>query len=102
MNRGLRRGLIVLLVLCVLFGTGYATIMWEGSSSRGEAPRLESVIAQWLLHRTVPASEQNRPNPLRAHLDAADVTAGRDLYRQKCEICHAYNGGGKSEIVAGQ
>jgi predicted CXXCH cytochrome family protein len=102
MNRGLRRGLIVLMVLFVLLGTAYAVIMWEGSSSRGEAPRLESIVAQWLLHRTVPANERDRSNPLRAHLDAADVTAGRDVYRQKCEICHAYNGSGKSEIVAGQ
>ena len=102
MNRRLRRSLIVLMVLFVLLGMAYAVVVWEGSSARGNAPRLESVVAQWLLNRTVPAAERNRPNPLRAHLDAADVTAGRDLYRQKCEICHAYNGGGKSEIVAGQ
>jgi mono/diheme cytochrome c family protein len=102
MNRGLRRGLIALAIVFILLGTAYAFIMWEGSSSRADAPRLESVVAQWLLNRTVPATERDRPNPLRAHPDAADVTAGRDLYRQKCEICHAYNGSGKSEIVAGQ
>jgi predicted CXXCH cytochrome family protein len=102
MNRESRRGLMILLALFVLLGVGYAVIMWEGSSSRGEAPRLESIVAQWLLNRTVPGNERDRPNPLRAHLDPADVTAGRDVYRQKCEICHAYNGSGKSEIVAGQ
>ena len=102
MTRGLRRGLIALAILFVLVGTAYAFIMWEGSSSRGDAPRLESTVAQWLLNQTVPTSERNRPNPLRVHLDSADVTAGRDVYLQKCEICHAYNGSGKSEIVAGQ
>ena len=102
MNRGLRRGFIALAIVFILLGTAYAFIMWEGSSSRGHAPRLESVVAQWLLNRTVPATERDRPNPLRVHPDAADVTAGRDVYRQKCEICHAYNGSGKSEIVAGQ
>ena len=30
--------------------------------------------------------------------DAADITAGRDLFRQKCEVCHAYDGSGKTEI----
>jgi predicted CXXCH cytochrome family protein len=102
MNRGLRRGLNALAIVFILLGMAYAFIIWEGSSSRGDAPRLESIVAQWLLSRTVPATERDRPNALRAHPDAADVTAGRDVYRQKCEICHAYNGSGKSEIVAGQ
>jgi mono/diheme cytochrome c family protein len=52
--------------------------------------------------RTVPAHERELPNPARARTDAADSDAGRDVYRQKCEICHAYNGGGKTEISAGQ
>jgi predicted CXXCH cytochrome family protein len=101
-NKGLRRSLIALGTLFVLLASAYALIMWEGSSSRGDAPRLESVVAQWLLNRTVPASERDLPNPLRAFPDAADVAAGRDVYRQKCEICHAYNGSGKSEIAAAQ
>ena len=102
MNRGLRLGIIAISALLVLTGALYAFIMWEGSSSRGNAPRLESVIAQWLLNRTVPARERDLSNPLRAHPDASDVAAGRDVYRQKCEICHAYNGSGKTEISAGQ
>ena len=102
MRRGLRLGIIAVSTLLVLIAAIYALIMWEGSSSRGNAPRLESVVAQWLLSRTVPAHERDRPNPLRAHPDSADVAAGRDIYRQKCEICHAYNGSGKTEISAGQ
>jgi predicted CXXCH cytochrome family protein len=102
LNRGLRRSLIGLMLLVVLLGTAYAAVMWEGSSSRGDAPWLENVVARWLLNRTVPTVERDRPNPLRVHHDAADIQAGRDLYRQKCEICHAYNGSGKSEIAAGQ
>jgi predicted CXXCH cytochrome family protein len=102
MNRGLRRGVIALGILIVLMGALYAFIIWEGSSSRDNAPRLESLVAQWLLNRTVPTSERDLPNPLRAHPDSGDVEAGRDVYRQKCEICHAYNGSGKTEISAGQ
>ena len=102
MNRGLRRGVIALSVLIVLIGALYALVMWEGSSSRDNAPRLESLVAQWLLNRTVPARERELPNPLRAHPDSGDVESGRDVYRQKCEICHAYNGSGKTEISAGQ
>ena len=102
MNRGLRRGVIALSTLLVLVGAGYAFIMWEGSSSRSDAPHLEKAVAQWLLNRSVPAHERDRSNPLRVHPDSGDVTAGRDIYRQKCEICHAYNGSGKTEIAAGQ
>jgi predicted CXXCH cytochrome family protein len=102
MNRGLRRGVTALGILIVLTGALYAFIIWEGSSSRDNAPRLESLVAQWLLNRTVPARERDLPNPLRAHPDSSDVEAGRDVYRQKCEICHAYNGSGKTEISAGQ
>jgi predicted CXXCH cytochrome family protein len=89
-------------IAVVLVFAGFALIVWEGSSSRGEPPRLESVIAQWLLNRTVPASERDRPNPLSTRRDPADVVAGRELYRQKCELCHGYNGSGKTEIAAGQ
>jgi hypothetical protein len=37
LNKGLRRSLIGLMVLVVLLGTAYAAVMWEGSSSRGDA-----------------------------------------------------------------
>jgi predicted CXXCH cytochrome family protein len=97
----MRLGVAVLGLLIVL-AAAYAFITWEGSSSRGVAPRLESVIAQWLLNRTVPAHERDRPNPLTVHPDAADTAAGQALYRQKCDICHAYTGSGKTEIGAGQ
>ena len=102
MTQRLRRGVIAIALVIVLSGLAYTLIMWEGSSSRGEAPHLESSIAQWLLNRTVPASERQRPNPLATANDAADIAAGQTLYRQKCDICHAYNGSGKTEIGAGQ
>jgi predicted CXXCH cytochrome family protein len=102
MKRGFRRLLIAGSIIVAVVGAAYAFIMWEGSSTRSDAPRLESAVAQWLLNRTVPARERDMPNPLRAHRDPADVTAGRELYRQKCEICHAYNGSGKTEISSGQ
>ena len=41
-------------------------------------------------------------NPLDIKAGSADVEAGHQVYTQKCEICHAYDGGGKSEIGSGQ
>ena len=70
------------------------------SSARSEPPVTETVIATWLLHQSVPDEAKYSVNPLGA--DPADITAGRDLYRAKCEVCHAYEGGGKTSIGAGE
>jgi predicted CXXCH cytochrome family protein len=53
-----------------------------------------------LLHESVPAAMRAQVNPLGG--DPADIAAGRDLFRQKCETCHAYDGSGKTEIGAGE
>ena len=84
-------------------GTGLcALILWEGSSARQNPPALEARLAQWLLHYTVPASYRAMSNPADVAAGGADVEAGHRIYTQKCEICHAYDGGGRSEIGSGQ
>jgi len=91
-----------LLGLAVLGTALVALIVWEGSSAREDAPALEANVAQWLLHYTVPISFRSMNNPVDVKAGSADVDAGREVYRQKCEICHAYDGGGKSDIGSGQ
>lgn len=58
------------------------------------------LIATWLLHESVPAAAKIMVNPLGG--DPADIAAGRDRFRQKCEACHGYDGSGKTEVRAGQ
>jgi predicted CXXCH cytochrome family protein len=94
------RGSLVALAIAVVLGALYAVVVPGLSSSRGEPPATEVSVATWLLHRSVPDQAKNSVNPLGA--DPADITAGRDLYREKCEICHAYEGGGKTSIGAGE
>jgi predicted CXXCH cytochrome family protein len=89
----------VIIALCV---ASYALIVWEGSNAREDAPVLEANVAQWLLHYTVPASLRAMKNPLDVRAGSADVDAGHELYTKKCEICHAYDGAGKTEIGSGQ
>src|ERR1700691_1574072 len=89
----------VIIALCVGL---YALILWEGSSAREEAPVLETNIAQRLLHYTVPPEFRAMKNPLDVSADSANVEAGHRAYTQKCEICHAYEGGGKTEIGSGE
>jgi predicted CXXCH cytochrome family protein len=69
------------------------------STARKEPPAIETDVATWLLHHSVPESAKNAANPLGK--DPADITAGRELFRGKCESCHAYDGSGKTEIGAG-
>ena len=101
-NKWLKRGVGIAIVLVVLLGAAYAFIMWEGSSARGNAPAIELAVAQWLLYRTVPGHNRDAKNPLAAHADPADVNSGAEVFRKKCEICHGYDGSGKTDIGAGQ
>ena len=91
---------IVVIVPAVALGVVYFLIVPGLSQARTEAPPVEIAIATWLLHQSVPTAAKMAANPLGA--DPADVSAGRDLYRQKCEVCHAYDGSGQTALAPGQ
>src|ERR1700723_4742869 len=91
------------LAILLALGVGlFRFILWEGSSALEDAPTLEANVAQGLLHYTVPADVRAMKNPLDVGSGSAEVAAGHVVYTQKCEICHAYDGGGKTEIGSGQ
>ncbi len=98
------RAAIGMIVVLAAAGLGVAALWWfvvPGlSSARREAPAAEVWAANWLLHKSVPAEARARINPLAG--DPAESAAGRDLFRQKCEACHAYDGSGKTAIGAGE
>jgi predicted CXXCH cytochrome family protein len=88
--------IVVVFAVVVLAGVLYEWLVPGLSSARTSEPRLETAVATWLLHRSVPAAAKAAKNPLGS--DAADIVAGRDLFRENCEICHAYDGGGRTRI----
>jgi predicted CXXCH cytochrome family protein len=102
----LRRHRIAIALIVGLAGIALAAAAaWRSvipglSSARREPPATEVSVATWLLHESVPAAMRAQVNPLGG--DPADIAAGRDLFRQKCETCHAYDGSGKTEIGAGE
>jgi mono/diheme cytochrome c family protein len=89
-------------------------VVWRASLSRpsgdlsypayraraSEPPAIEMSVATPLLRASVPAEDKARTNPLGG--DPADIAAGQDIFRQKCEVCHGYDGSGKTEIGAGE
>jgi predicted CXXCH cytochrome family protein len=92
--------LTFLVAVAAAAGALYAWLVPGLSSARTEPPATETAIATWLLHQSVPNAAKSLANPLGE--DPADIAAGKDLYRQKCEICHAYDGSGKTDIGSGQ
>src|ERR1700733_11292355 len=101
-RRALKITVASIAVIVVLVAGLYALTLWEGSSAREDAPALEANVAQWLLHYTVPASFRAMKNPLILKLARPTPRGGNEMYTKKCEICHAYDGGGKTEIGSGQ
>jgi len=95
-------GFAAVVVIAVLLGGLYAFIVWEGSSTRPNAPVLEARIAQWLLYHTVPTEFRSMKNPLDTAPGSPDVSAGNEIYNNKCALCHAFDGSSKTDIAAGQ
>src|SRR3984957_10778320 len=78
-----------------ILGVLYVKVVPGLSSARTEPPAAETMLATWLLHQSVPFGAKISVNPA---ADPSDVAAGKDLYREKCEVCHGYDGGGKTPI----
>jgi predicted CXXCH cytochrome family protein len=90
----------VLIGIALAAALVYRAVIPGLSSARSEPPAIEVSIATWLLRASVPDVDRARVNP--AGSDPAEIAAGQTTFRQKCEICHAYDGGGKTEIGSGQ
>ena len=86
---------LIVVAGAAIFGVLYARVVPGLSSARTEPPAAETILATWLLHQSVPFEAKMSVNPAP---DPSDVAAGKDLYREKCETCHAYDGGGKTPI----
>src|SRR4051812_29109935 len=92
----------ILLVALLVLAVGFYFFELPGLSvARNEPSKVEVSLATWMLKHSVPADQAAAKNPLMVRPDAADIRAGHDLYTSKCEGCHAYDGGGKTEIGGG-
>ena len=100
MSRTIVIVVIVALVAVVAVGALYEWLVPGLSSARIEPGQVETRIATWLLHRSVPADAEARTNPIKD--DAAEIAAGGALFKQKCEVCHAYDGSGKTQTGSGE
>ena len=90
---------VVLLALAA--GALYSYIVSGGLIARQKPSNIETSVARLMVRVSVPEASKAMKNPLLADAAGMDVTAGRDLYKQKCETCHGYDGSGKTETGAG-
>jgi predicted CXXCH cytochrome family protein len=97
----MRRWIFAIVILVIAAGAAYALLLPGLSVARQEPSALEVKVATWLLHASVPKDAKQAVNPLGTRPDPAAIQAGHDLFTQKCETCHAYDGGGKTELGAG-
>jgi predicted CXXCH cytochrome family protein len=86
---------VIVAAIAAVLGVLYARVIPGLSSARTEPPAAETILATWLLHQSVPFGAKISVNPA---ADPSDVAAGKDLYREKCETCHGYDGSGKTPI----
>ena len=93
--------LITAVVLVAIGAVAYAVFLPGLSVARQEASTFEVKVATWLLRNSVPDAAATAVNPLGPKPDPAAIRAGHDLFTKKCETCHAYDGGGKTELGAG-
>jgi predicted CXXCH cytochrome family protein len=99
-RRALIWALAVVAAVVALGGWLYAAFVPGLSSALKEPPAAETILATWLLHQSVPDEARRSLNPLKN--EPASIGAGKELYREKCETCHAYDGGGRTTIGAGE
>lgn len=96
----MRKWLLAIVVVVLAGAAAFHSLLPGLSVARREPSRLETNVATYLLRHSIPEAAAAAKNPLAAHPDAANLRAGHDLYAKKCEVCHAYDGRGKTEIGA--
>src|SRR5262245_28861189 len=101
MSSRIRVILVVIgVVVVVVLASTYRYITSGGLIARQSPTRLEVAATRWLVNLSVPASARAQINPI--GVTDAGVTAGRTLYQQKCEVCHGYDGSGRTDAGGGQ
>src|SRR5262245_51243646 len=101
MSNTLRATLVTVgIVVVVLLGATYRYITSGGLIARQPPSRLDVAATRWVLNLSVPAKAKALINPI--GVTDASVTAGRILYQQKCEVCHGYDGSGRTDAASGQ
>lgn len=96
------RTVLILAVLGALATAIFYRYLASGGMRARQTPsRFETLVANGLVELSIPHAARILQNPRNASANSADVAAGRELYQKKCEVCHGYDGGGKTSAGGG-
>jgi len=94
------RIIVSLAVVCGLAaGALYHYIVSGGLIARQKPSALETFVAHGLVNLSIPREAKELKNPLGT--TEAAVAAGRELYHNNCEVCHGFDGKGKTAAGGG-
>jgi predicted CXXCH cytochrome family protein len=94
--------LAALAILCTIAVVVlYHYIVSGGLRARQTPSALETALAQELVSLSIPNQVKSLKNPLIESASGPDVAAGRELYQKHCEVCHGYDGAGKTSASGG-
>jgi predicted CXXCH cytochrome family protein len=97
MKIGRRRLVLVVLIAVMLSALAYGTAMIRnGFSVAGEPSRLEVVLARTVRNLGIPSRARDEQNPWTTNPEV--IEEARELFANRCAICHGQNGGNRSEI----
>jgi predicted CXXCH cytochrome family protein len=82
------------LALAIAAGGFYHFVVSGGLIARQKPSPLETSLARRLVDLSIPEEFKTLKNPLDG--GNADASAGRELYQRNCEVCHGYDGTGKT------
>ncbi len=92
---------ILLVGFIAIAGGLYLYIVNGGMIARQTPPALEKFIANHLVNISIPNAAKSQQNPLSAVVDGPEAAAGQIVYNNKCEVCHGYDGAGKTVAGSG-
>lgn len=88
-------------ILAFVIGALYYRIISGGLIARQKPSRLETFLAQGLVDLSIPKEAKALKNPLDISASGSDAAAGRELYQKNCEVCHGFDGRGKTTASSG-
>jgi predicted CXXCH cytochrome family protein len=88
-------------LLAVAIGLLYRYAASGGMSARQTPSALEAFVARHLVQLGISSEARGRKNPADASPESADVAAGRDLFQTNCQVCHGYDGAGRTAAGGG-
>jgi len=89
-----------LAAVVVVVGALFLYIRSGGLIARQTPNSMEATVTRWVLDLSIPAEAKALKNPL--GITDASVSGGRQIYQQKCEVCHGYDGSGRTEAGGGE